>query len=235
MKLPVVDIIEWDVLNWSQLIRFWSPVIDQLPQNSDILAIGERNGGLTTWLALLGHNVVCTDREFPTKKAEEDHSSLGLTKKVTYASLDIVNSDWAPNSFDLVIGKSVIGGLKAAPADRTTRNFGVQQKAVNNVHALLKNGGYFLSAENMQGSVLVQQYRKYRNRERGWRYLSWSELPSLYERFHLKQVRSFGILPTNFNSRFVNQVCYLANRYILTILPKEYKYISFVVAQKNNK
>lgn len=235
MKLPVADIIEWDVLNWSQLIRFWTPVIEQLPRNSNVLAIGERNGGLSTWLALLGHNVVCTDRDFPTQKAKNDHGRLGLTEKISYASLDIVHADWPANSFDLVIGKSVIGGLKADPSDRTSRNFEVQQKAVSNVYTLLKNEGYFLSAENMQGTQLVQRYRKYRNKDRGWRYLSWKEIPGLYEQYYLQEVQSFGVLPTNSRSSFINWACYLANRYILTILPREYKYISFVVAQKNGK
>ncbi|WP_276133704.1 class I SAM-dependent methyltransferase [Polluticoccus soli] len=232
MKLPVADIIEWDVLNWSQLIRFWTPIVEQLPKNSNILAIGERNGGLTTWLSLLGHKVVCTDRNFPTEKAKADHCRLRLTEKITYASLDIVHANLPTNSFDLVIGKSVIGGLKADPSDRATRNFGVQRKAVDNVYALLKNGGYFLSAENMRGTQLMQRYRLHRHKERGWRYLGWEELPLLYEQFCLREVRSFGVLPTNFHSDTVNRACYWANRYILTTLPKEYKYISFVVAQK---
>lgn len=232
MQLPVDEIIEWDVLNWSQLIRLWSPIVDCLPKDSNILAIGERNGGLSTWLALLGHNVVCTDREFPGN-AQAEHRRLGISERITYSELDIVNCEWASGQFDLVIAKSVIGGLKANPADRRTRNFEVQQQAVNNVHLLLKKGGYFLSAENMVGPYLMQRYRKARHKETGWRYLSWPELQCLYQEFSMQEVAGFGVFPTNFSSGVLNRVCFFLNKHILDFLPRGYKYISFVAARKN--
>lgn len=50
MKLPIEEIIEWDVNNWSKTLIFWAK---QFPPNlnsdSKILLLGERNGGLTLW------------------------------------------------------------------------------------------------------------------------------------------------------------------------------------------
>ncbi|MCD6062460.1 MAG: hypothetical protein K0R82_371 [Flavipsychrobacter sp.] len=234
MNLPVAEIIEWDVLNWAQLIQYWQPVVSQLPPNSNVLTIGERNGGLTSWLALLGHNVVCTDRNFPTEKARINHKRLGISQNITYGSLDIVDCDWRPASFDLIVCKSVIGGLKADPADRTTRNFDVQVQAVNNIYGLLKTDGYFLSAENMRGAGLMQYYRKVKHKETGWRYLSWDEIGKLYSQFNLRRVEAFGVIPTNFRSVLVNNSCFFLNKYILNYLPRNYKYISFITAQKIN-
>lgn len=230
--LPVNDIIEWDILNWSQLIKYWTPVLDSLPRNSKVLAIGERNGGLAAWLALMGFDVVCTDREYPTEKAKQLHSRLGIGHKITYEKLDIVNCDWEPGTFDVIVAKSVIGGLKADPRDRLTRNFQVQQSAVDNIHNLLKDKGYFFSAENMQGSWFLKQLKKLKNKDRGWRYLNWDELQSLYKKFESTKVDAFGVLPTAFASGAVNKICFLINKCLFGILPRGYKYISFIITQR---
>ncbi len=135
--LPVKDIIEWDIPNWERLINYWTPIVEQLPRNARILAIGERNGGLSLWLALMGFHVECTDRENPEPSASQLHRKYNVGDKVSYKALDIVHTDLPDNTYDLVIAKSVIGGLKADPRDGSTRSFEVQQKAVNNIHRLL--------------------------------------------------------------------------------------------------
>lgn len=230
--LPVNEIIEWDIPNWSQLIDFWTPVLETLPRNSKVLAIGERNGGLSAWLALKGFTVVCTDREFPTEKAKLLHNQLGIADKIIYDKLDIVNCDWNSQEFDIIVAKSVIGGLKADPGNRQTRNFQVQQSAVQNIYKLLKDGGYFFSAENMQGSWLLKQFKKWKKKDMGWRYLDWQEIKELYNDFKFAQMEAFGVLPTTFGNKTLNKVFFLANKHILNHLPNNYKYISFVVVQK---
>ena len=92
-RLPIIDIIEWDVLNWSVLIKKWQPIIDSLPRDSKVLAIGERNGGMSAWLALNGFHVWCTDREYPTERAKQIHAKYGLTDKITYGIFDVVHVD----------------------------------------------------------------------------------------------------------------------------------------------
>lgn len=232
MSLPVKDIIEWDVQNWSQLIPAWTPLLDKLERNSKILAIGERNGGLSMWLALQGFNVVCTDRMNPQQYAISLHKKHGVTDKITYSELDIVNCNWEKEQFDLVIAKSVIGGLKSDPGNSTTRNLQVQQQAINNIHGLLKKGGYFLSAENMQGSLLVKQIRKMKNRDKGWRYLSWDEMNTLYSSFSEVHIKAFGVLPSLTGNVFLNSFIFGINKYFLQPLPSAYKYISFTIARK---
>jgi SAM-dependent methyltransferase len=233
--LPVNDIIEWDIPNWSQLINLWTPVLEKLPRNSKVLAIGERNGGLSAWLALQGFTVVCTDREFPTEKAKELHSQLGIADRIIYDKLDIVNCNWKSEEFDIIVAKSVIGGLKADPGNRLTRNFQVQQMAVQNIHKLLKGGGYFFSAENMQGSWLLKQFKKWKKKDKGWRYLKWQEIKDLYSDFKFAQLEAFGVLPTAFGNKTLNKGCFLVNKRVLRYLPYSYKYISFVVVQKQQE
>jgi hypothetical protein len=156
-----------------------------------------------------------------------------VSGKISYNKLDIVNCDWPPAIYDIIIAKSVIGGLKTDPINRLTRNFEVQQKAVDNIYTLLKTGGYFFSAENMQGSVLMQQFRRFQHKNEGWRYLSWEELETLYKKFRVMHVKGFGLLPTNFGYPVLNRACFIGNKYIFNFLPDRYKYISFIAAQKN--
>jgi len=232
MLLPLNDIIEWDVLNWSELIPEWSPIIDKLDNDSKILAIGERNGGLSIWLALKGFNVVCTDRTGPEPYAETLHRKYGVSDKIKYDELDIVNCKWQTAQFDLIIAKSVIGGLKADNKDKKTRTFQVQQQAVSNIYGLLKPGGYFLSAENMQGSFLLKQLRKIKKKDMGWRHFSWKEINVLYTPFTQVNTKAFGVLPTLFSNSIANRIIFVINKYILQILPPSTKYISFTAARK---
>lgn len=231
--LPFDDIIEWDIDNWGVLIKLWTPIIESLPAGSNVLAIGERNGGLSTWLALHGHNVWCTDRVYPTELAKTNHKKYGVEDKVTYGKFDVVAGDEnLYNKFDLIIAKSVIGGLKLVYSDRSTRNFAVHKHAVDNIYKCLKGGGYFLSAENMEGGLLASMLRKLAGKDTGWRYLKWKELPELFSSFEIKQAKAFGIVPGLFKGKILRKFIYGINDYVFGLLPSSYKYIAFVAARK---
>jgi hypothetical protein len=231
MNLALRDFIEWDVLNWSQLMRFWSPIIEKLPRSKKVLAIGERNGGLAAWLALNGFDVLCTDRTGPTDESKVLHARLGVADRIKYGHLDVLQCGNIAERYDLIIAKSVIGGLKAEYSDKTTRTFEVQQAAVDNIYSLLNDGGVFLSAENMWGCRLMAAYRKRSGKNNGWRYLNSKEIDILFSRFKHRDMRSFGIFPTVFKNSFVNIISYGVNS-VLQFLPHNYKYISFVAAKK---
>ena len=231
-KLPVNDIIEWDVLNWSQLIAYWQPIIEDLPRDSKVLAIGERNGGLALWLALLGFDVVCTDVDPPTEKAIGLHKKYRVVHKIKYEQFDIVNDNITPDKYDVVIAKSVIGGLKSERNDADTRSLEVQRKAIQNIHRLLKPGGYFFSAENMEGGSWVRMMRRIKNEPKTWLYLPYRELATHFDTYSLVQTKTFGILPTLFSIRMLNSFAFFLNKYIMSFMPASSKYIAFIIAQK---
>ncbi|MCB9044848.1 MAG: class I SAM-dependent methyltransferase [Chitinophagales bacterium] len=231
-NLPVQDIIEWDILNWSQLMAYWQPVLEQLPRDSKVLAIGERNGGLSLWLALMGYHVTCTDIDDITSTAGQLHARYNVSNKIEYRKLDIVNDKWPDEQYDIIIAKSVIGGVKAQRDNAGSRSFEVQRQAVNNILNMLKPGGYFLSAENMMGGWLTRSVRGVGKRASGWRYISYSELKELFNAFSLVQTKTFGILPTFFSRRVYNTTAYFLNRYLLDILSPATKYVAFTIARK---
>ncbi len=230
--LPIKDIIEWDVPNWSRLMDLWQPLIETLPKTARVLAIGERNGGMALWLALLGFTVECSDRMENFDVAKALHRRYGVIDRITYKALDIVHTATPANTYDLIIAKSVIGGLKANPADPATRNFDVQCKAVHNIHTLLAPGGYFLSAENLTGSFITGILRRVAGKNKGWRYLNVAELSPLFKDFSEVKVQGFGILPTGTSSHALNRLHFLLNRTVFNILPTSSKYIGFTTARK---
>jgi len=228
----VADIIEWDIPNWSRLLTYWEPILEKLPANSRILAFGERNGGLSLWLALQGFRVECTDRVRPTDAAIEMHKRYNVADKISYASFDVVNNPGAPDQYDLIIAKSVIGGIKSDYKDSTTRNSDTRKAAVQNIHNLLKPGGYILFAENIRGSVLLHQVRKMLGKQKGWYYFSMSDLRDLFSGFRNVNIKTFGVIPTVSKNSSVNGVLFALNKYLLNWLPPSFKYISFISGQK---
>lgn len=232
MQAPLKDIIEWDVLNWAEALKVWQPVIDKLPRDSKILAIGERNGGLSLWLALQGFRVICTDRTGPTEDAKKKHQDYGVQDLIEYRSFDIFNPDIPENTVDLVIMKSVLGGLKSNYQDKSSRNDDARQLAIQNIYKLLKTGGLLLTADNMQGSFPIQWLRNRHNKQAGWHYFSVAEMNALMASLSSSSTHAFGILPTSFSNQPLNALSHFANKYLLQWLPATNKYIGITVARK---
>src|SRR3989442_9075535 len=104
--IPLDDIIEWDVINWSKCLDFWEPMISGIPATARILALGEQNGGLSLWLASKGFMVICSDAPQPSIRARTIHLRNGVASRVFYMGVDAFRMPFQDNSFDVVICKS---------------------------------------------------------------------------------------------------------------------------------
>ncbi len=226
------DIIEWDVLNWSHLIKLWQPVLDTLPRDSKVLAIGERNGGISLWLALQGFHVLCTDRQGPTQQAKDLHKRYGVDDKITYHDFDLVNTQDFDTTYDIIIMKSVLGGLKEQYANAASRTDATRQKAVDNIYKLVSPKGIFLSADNLQGNIFLRLIKRLQNKQSGWHYFSIQELNDLCKQFSSVKVHSFGVIPSKFSVPILNKAAYIINSFLKQLLPHNSAYIAFTIARK---
>ena len=90
--LPLDDIFEWDVDNWSKCLPYWEPWLTRLDRDTArILALGERNGGLSLWFALQGFKVLCTDYYMPGEVARLSHARWMVQDRISYAAVDAFN------------------------------------------------------------------------------------------------------------------------------------------------
>lgn len=227
------DVLEWDVLNWSRMLPVWERSLRNLdPSRARILAVGERGGGVSLWFAQRGFQVICSDLGGPADSARRLHAAYGVSDRVRYESIDVFAISYGPAEFDIVVSKSVIGGLKLVYKDAATRTLANQTLALREIHRVLKPGGVWLGAENMQGSLFHRRLRSATKGNVGWRHIApsdWAELLAPYSR---TEIRYFGCIPTLFRKPGLNRLAHSVNRVIDPIIPSHSKYIAFVTATK---
>jgi SAM-dependent methyltransferase len=161
-RAPLSAIFQWEVRSWSRALPLWK---EHLPAHRPLkaLGIGEREGGLSLWLAQEGIDATCTDlNEFPAE-TRDLHERWAVKDRISYARADTTELPYPDGSFDVVVFKSVIGAL--GTKDR-------QAKAIREMHRVLKPGGVLLFAENLHGTALHGWLRKrFVAWESYWRYL----------------------------------------------------------------
>ena len=180
----VAAAIGWDVRNWSRAIPLWQRQIDiRRPRNA--LAIGERGGGLSLWLASQGIEVVCSDLGVSFEGARALHARFGVSGLISYEDLDATAIAHPDEAFDLVIFKSVLGAL------RTKQR---QEQALGEIYRVLRPGGVLLFAENLVGSSLHARLRsRFVPWEGGWRYLDMKNDANLFDAFDIVELETWGV------------------------------------------
>jgi hypothetical protein len=229
------DIIEWDVRCWARCLDFWTPVVQTIePASARVLTVGERNGGISLWFALQGYQVICSDFRGCTQQARKLHQQHGVAHLITYADVDVFSIRYDAGSFDIVACKSVIGGLKLAHRDASTRSLDNQSLAVAEIHRVTKLGGYFCGAENLNGTILHRIFRSGVKRGRvGWRHLSQPEIVQLFDVFASVEQRAYGFLGSHFTSGGLDRLTAAIDSCICPFLPAHWQYISFIRAKKH--
>jgi len=229
------DIIGWDVRNWSRCLDYWQPWLDGMDRDrAKVLVLGERNGGLSLWLALQGFTVLCTDFKNPEPRAGLLHRRWKVQDKVSYAAIDAFSIQYPDDHFDVVACKSVIGGLKLEYKLASTRSLVNQKLAVEEIRRVLKPGGVILGAENLAATSVHQALRRFRHKGRiGWRYLRIHEIQWLFENYSECEQCPYGFIGTHWTRLFgLNRLFSSMDRCFSQILPPNWLYISFIRGQK---
>jgi len=232
--LPIADIIGWDVANWSGCLAYWQPWLPPVASDVRVLVLGERNGGISLWFALLGYNVRCTDIQRPGAAVQKLHEMWNVASRVTYAAVDVFRMPWPAEHFDVVACKSVIGGLKLEYTNALTRSLENQKLAVEEIRRVLKPGGVFLGAENLTGTWPHRVLRNIRcGGKLGWRHLTVSEITWLFDHYSCSEQRSWGFCGTGWPPfPGLNWACAHADGFLSRLLPGTWLYISFIRARR---
>lgn len=220
------EIVEWDVVNWARALPFWERTISH-DAPLDCLELGARRGGLSLWLALQGHRVLCSDLKDNRSAAEPLHRSHGVEAHVAYESIDATAIPYE-NRFDVIAFKSMLGGVAW---DGDIRR---QVAAMQSIYRALRPGGVLLFAENLSGNPLHRLLRRRFVRWNSvWRYVTIAEMLEFLEPYTDVRWRTTGVTGLLGRSNRVSNVLgkldgALWNR----IVPPASRYIMFGTARK---
>jgi SAM-dependent methyltransferase len=224
----VRDIIQWDVTSWETALKYWQENTDW-NKIYNCLALGERRGGLSLWLALKDKQVICSDLNNSEEQALILHERYNVTDRVKYENIDATNIPYK-NQFDVIIFKSMLGGIGR------NNNMKLQQKTITEIHRALKPGGTLLFAENLIASPVHQFFRRcFVKWGRSWRYVSISELEQFFSATPFKKYRinSTGVLAAFGRTEWQRNMLGLIDRVFMNyIFPKHWKYIAYGIAKK---
>lgn len=219
-KKELSDIIQWDVKNWKNALSFWEAHFNIQP-GMKVLALGEREGGLSLYFAQKGCEVICSDYNEISESAEKMHRDYNVKEKITYAKIDMRDINFPDQTFDIVVFKSVIGALETIPD---------QDKAIAEIHRVLKKDGGFLFAENATASKLHRYMRKkFVNWKDAWRYVSDAEFETWKKKFSKSFSKKIGFIALFGRSEKQRKFLAGIDSVFNYITPKSWRYIYFGV------
>ena len=216
-------VVGWDIRNWSRALAFWQRHIDRHhPRRA--LAIGEREGGLSLWLAFQGIQVVCTDLDGSLEVARRAHHRFDVGHLVTYEAVDATSIPFPSESFDLVIFKSVLGALQTKER---------QAEAIREMHRVLRPGGNLLFAENLVGTRLHRWLRsRFVRWGHRWRYLHLERDRDLFSAFEQVRLETWGVFGLLGRDEAQRDRLGRIDTKVSPLVPETWRYILFGACRK---
>jgi SAM-dependent methyltransferase len=222
------DIFEWDILNWSKALDFWTKEIDIKDKNFKCLELGGRRGGLSLWLAMNNNSVICSDLESPEEIATKLHTKYNCTDKIEYQSICATDIPYE-NEFDIVVFKSIMGGISGNGQDH------LKKQMIDQIYKSLKPNGKLLFAENLESSFIHKGFRKtFIKWGERWNYLKHDEIKHVFSSFDNVKFKTVGFFGTFGRSESQRNFLSKLDNVVTKVVPKSKRYILFGVTEKNN-
>ena len=223
----IKDYIGWDVGNWSGALQFWQSKLSNESGNK-VLELGAGPGGLSLWLAQMNNHVVCSDIEEPGDTVKEFHKKFNFKGQIEYGKIDALNIPYE-NEFDIVIFKSIIGGVSRDGHDEK------RDLMMAEILKVLKPNGIFLFAENTAGSKMHSLFRRiFIKWGSSWNYPTVNELTDSLSIFNDVNYETTGFLGTFGRTEWQrNILSQIDQKFLKYIVPSSWNYIMYGVAYKS--
>ena len=223
----IMDIIGWDVMNWTAALDYWGKILTK-NTGGKALEIGAGPGGISLFIAKCGLDVLCSDLDNPKERVSALHDKYEHKNTISYEAINALEIPYE-NHFDVVVFKSVIGGVARGGQDER-RNLVMEQ-----ICKCLKPGGYLLFAENLISSPLHQFFRKHFVQWGSeWNYGTEQNMKDAMSKFVELNYRTTGFLGAFGRTEFQRRLLSSADKVLLNkIVPKSWHYIMYGSARKN--
>ncbi len=213
----------WGGTLWNNFVPFIRKRIDLIfKYKSDrvLLEIGAREGILSS-LFKDQFKVICSDISYTEADIKKS------TPEITFMNLNCMNIDLDDDSVDIVLAKSVMGGLK---------DYSNQEIAFNEVFRILRPGGLFFFAENTTGSFIHRILRRIKNKRKldYWHYCSDDDLTKLSEKYKVISKEYHGVISGTYSfNQYLDKAFYFLDKYLFEYFFKaDKRIVVFVCLQK---
>lgn len=229
MKQFYSDVIEWDYFIWKKSLDYWDSIIKS--KNTCLssgLELGSRNGGMSLYFAYkYSSKCVCSDLNLPTSKAKFNHSLYQVDHLIKYASINALKIPFPDDHFDFVVFKSILGDVG------NNNHFLSQRQAINEIHRVLKPGGFLFFSENAKSSLLHQLSRIiFMPWGNSWRYIKVNEMHLLLNSFSESKINCNGFFSAFLKGprsiKFI--IAQIDN--LINFIPNSWKYVMYGYAIK---
>jgi SAM-dependent methyltransferase len=227
MEVLMTDVVEWDVANWSHAVKYWEASAPLHGEPLECMELGAHHGGLSLWLASLGHRVLCTDLQGVEASARPLHERYGLSELVAYQELDATAIPFREH-FDIIVFKSMLGAVGS------NGNIDRKRAAARAIYSALKPGGRLLFAENLAASPLHCFFReRYVQWGRYWSYSNILEMQTLLHQFSHLEFNTVGFLGAFGRSEAQRRLLSAFDCSKLAArVPEKWRYIMYGIATK---
>ncbi|HSW46710.1 MAG TPA: class I SAM-dependent methyltransferase [Phycisphaerae bacterium] len=220
------DILDWDVHTWKKAIFLWDRCAPEVA-GARVLELGAGRGGLSLYFALRGATVVCSDVQWHYASVPALHEQYGVSSRITYAAFSATSIPEPDASFDIVCFKSILGAIGQDD------NFPQAQRAVGEMHRVLKPGGRLLFAENVTGTPLHGYLRRkvvpWGSR---WKYMRPHEIYKLLMPFREHDLRFTGVVAALGRSEFQRSILHALDVVVQPLTPRSWRYVVYGWARK---
>ena len=211
----------WEISNFNKAANYWLTFLPKVIGKITSLELGSGNGDISMIFSDLKYSCIySTD----IKKIDKNQKIINKNNKIKFKQIDVLNIDFPDSSFDVIGCKSLLGGI----SKNNKSNIHI---ATKEIYRVLKKGGMFIFAENIEGAFLHRIIRKY-FKSSGWYYPKLNHFIKSLEKFEEINYETTGFLTMISRNEKIKDKLFIIDEVLKNIISEESKYIIYGVAKK---